>query len=93
MDLDEINADDLIGEAVTTIGKILGTSSQVIQLDLIAGGKTGRGKVAARIESVQESNMSYLLDMEFQNAGNITKGCCGPKINPISIQFQRNIGG
>jgi hypothetical protein len=93
MDLDDINKDDLIGEAETTIGKILGTSSQVIKLDLTANGNKGRGKVAARIESVQETNMTYMLDTEFINPGNVTKGCCGSKVNPISVQFQRNIGG
>lgn len=93
MDLDDVNADDLIGEAETKIGSILGSRAAMQQLELTANGAKNRGKITVRIESVAESNMSYQMDFEFKQPGNRVAGCCGTKVLPVAIQFQRKVAG
>lgn len=93
MDSDDSTADDLIGEVETNVGAIMGAKAQCLEKELqVKGSSASRGRLVVRAEAVQQSNECYHMQFKWDNAGNVTSGCCGATINPVKFQFYRKVG-
>ena len=80
---------DLIGEAYTTMGNIMGAKAQMFTANLTkGGGSSSQGQLIVRAETVQHSNTTAKFSYRWQNLNNLSNGFIGIGRKRMSVRFE-----